>query len=149
MFLEHSASQGHLVLEQGLLNLELMAQVRQIAQAQGWPIAAEATFGYVAGPRTKTRAENRLWAQLGAQVNSMTLAPELVLLNELELPCVALVVGHKHSLPQGTSLKGAQEVTRSLEDSQRALKALLVAALERLRPVTFANHIYRFAHDQR
>lgn len=150
MFLERDAQQGHLVLEQGLLNQELMAQLRAIAQRVGWPIAAEATFGYVAGPRTKTRAENRLWATLGAQVNSMTLAPELVLLNELELPCVALVVGHKYSLPQGApSLKGAAQVTRSLEDSQRALKALVVAALEELEPVAFANHLYRFAHERR
>ena len=49
-------------------------------------------FGYAPGPRTKTAAENAMWARLGADVASMTLAPEIVLANELEIPCAALVV---------------------------------------------------------
>ena len=34
---------------------------------------------------------------MGADVNSMTLAPEVILASELLIPCSGLVVGHKYS----------------------------------------------------
>ena len=144
MFLEPSPEQGHLVLEGGLCHQGLGGQLRDIAQQLARPIAAEVTFAYVPGPRTKTRAENALWATLGAQVNSMTLAPELVLLNELQVPCAAVVVGHKRSSSDRQDLSGPQAVTRSLEDSRAALEALILGFMELAQPVRWDNHLYRF-----
>ena len=55
-------------------------------------------FAYVPGPRTKTPAENAWLGSLHPRphANSMTLAPEVVLLGELGIPTAAVVVGHKH-----------------------------------------------------
>ncbi len=150
MFTHSMPGQGHLVLEEGLCSRALGAQVRECASTHEIELAAEeVVFAYVGGPRTKTRAENSFWRQVGAQVNSMTLAPEMVLANELEIPCAALVVGHKRSSGKESSrqrpdVEGAASVTRSLERSRHATDTVLEALFEELEPVDFANHIYRF-----
>ncbi|MGH7818348.1 MAG: 5'-methylthioadenosine phosphorylase, partial [Candidatus Binatia bacterium] len=113
----------------------------------GAPISAEVVFVYVAGPRTKTAAENRLWASLGTQVNSMTLAPEVVLANELEIPCAGLVLGHKYSLSDAPG-PAEHTLAESLIESRRALERIVVAFLDAAEPVPFANRIFRFAKDE-
>jgi 5'-methylthioadenosine phosphorylase len=133
----------HLVLDEGLVSPGLNHQITEIAEELGTPIGAEVDFGYVAGPRTKTRAENRMWARLGAQVNSMTLAPELVLANELGIPCAGLVVGHKLSHPDHASPDHGG-VTESLVRSRAVMGELVRQILERVEPPPFGNTLYRF-----
>jgi len=131
--------QGHLVLRDGLFNTELGAALRR---AHPLP-PREPVFLYVGGPRTKTSAENRLAARLGADVNSMTLAPEVVLANELGIPTVGLVVGHKRSVP-GVDAPDRDGIAQSLVRS-RAATAEVVRAFLRADPqVPFANDLHRF-----
>lgn len=143
MFVEASAEQGHLVLGEGLCSRELDAGIAAIAEQHGQLIAARVVFAYAQGPRTKTSAENRVWRQLGAHVNSMTVGPELVLANELEIASTALVIGHKYSVAGGPG--AAVELTSSLDTGRRAFERLIGALIDELRPVAFANHIHRFA----
>lgn len=143
-FLSPSEEQGHLVLDEGLFSSDLSAQVRKLAEEEGAPIAADVVFGYAPGPRTKTAAENRMWLQLGAQVNSMSLAPEVILANELGVPCAGLAVGHKYSLGGDQSGPGRADIAASLESSRSAMERLCRAFLQRGRPAAFGNHIYRF-----
>ena len=130
------AEDFHLVLDEGLVSAALNRQVRDLAGELPGVV-----FAYVPGPRTKTRAENRYLAQAGAQVNSMSVGPELVLANELELPCLALVVGHKHSHPEVPTVEG---IAASLERSREAQVALVERLLRELEPVPFANRLFRF-----
>ena len=135
--------QGHLVLQGGLFSAALNRQLRALGAS-----GPEVVFGYVGGPRTKTRAENRMWAALGAQVNSMTVGPEVVLASELGIPCAALLVGHKHSLPDpGSAPSGPDSVAASLDDARAAMSALVRRALHELQPVPSDNHLYRFDDD--
>ncbi|MGH7858643.1 MAG: 5'-methylthioadenosine phosphorylase, partial [Candidatus Binatia bacterium] len=138
--------QGHLVVTEGLFSRRLARQVQDLAVRVGARVAAEVVFAYVPGPRTKTAAENRLWARLGAQVNSMSLAPEVVLANELEIPCAGLVLGHKYSLAGGPS-SSEETLAESLIESRRALERIVLAFLEEADPVPFANRIFRFSKD--
>lgn len=131
------AEDFHLVLDEGLVSAALNAQVRAMAALE----VPGVLFSYVPGPRTKTPAENRFFARIGAQVNSMSVAPELVLANELEISCAALVVGHKHSHPDIPTVEG---ITESLESSRRAQIELVEAFLERAEAVPFGNRLYRF-----
>lgn len=144
LFVKPGPQQAHLVLREGLFSRALGEQVRRLADAVGAPIAAEVVFGYAAGPRTKTPAENAMWARLGAQVNSMSVGLEVVLANELGIPCAGLVVGHKHSLPDGGDPGGAEAVARSLEDSRGAIERIAVAFLAQGETVAFANQLFRF-----
>ena len=143
MFDSPSPEHGHLVLSHGLISADLSNQLRAIASQQGQPIAGEVVFGYSGGPRSKTRAENRMWARLGAEVNSMTLAPEIVLANELEIPTTGLVVGHKYSVPTDDA-PDRRGVDASLVDARAAQRDVVLAFLERGEPVPCRNHLYRY-----
>jgi 5'-methylthioadenosine phosphorylase len=131
---------GHLVVSGGLFSRPLSAQVAALGQAP----QASVVFAYAEGPRTKTAAENRMWAALGAQVNSMTVGPEVVLANELEIPCAGLVVGHKYSLPGAEAPADHGAVSASLVESRRALDRIVLEFLRRAEVAPFENHIFRF-----
>ena len=128
----------------GPLLSALGAQLRRLADAARASVAGEVVFGYAGGPRTKTPAENAMWARLGAEVNSMSLGPEAVLANELGIPCAGLVVGHKYSLPQGGNAAGDVDVARSLSDSRDALERIVRAFVASGEAVPFANELFRF-----
>jgi len=143
MFPTPTPGQGHLVLDEGLLSESLRAQVRALAAGAGVPVAEdEVVFLYRDGPRTKTAAENRLFARW-AQVNSMSLAPEVVLANELGIPCCGLVIGHKYSVSGGVTPDRAG-IAESLERSRAAMERAVMAFLEGGAGVAFGNHLYRF-----
>jgi 5'-methylthioadenosine phosphorylase len=138
---EPQPEQGHLVLEHGLFDAELGEQLVHLSGAAGM---LPAVFGYVPGPRTKTAAENRMWKSFGVQVNSMTLAPEVILANELGIPTAAVVIGHKYSLGDGPAL-GQDALRASLDDSREATRSLVQAFLARGWPVPFKNSVYGFS----
>jgi 5'-methylthioadenosine phosphorylase len=121
--------QGCLVLEEGLISPALALQLRSLAAGVGAPLPErEAVFLYRGGRRTRTRAENRVLAGLGADVNSMGLAPEVVLTNELGIPCAGLVVGHKASQPRIDTPDQAG-LSASLAAGGQALEQVLQAFL--------------------
>jgi 5'-methylthioadenosine phosphorylase len=138
------AGQGHLVLTEGLFSRALTAQLAGLARGCGSALGPEVVFAYAGGPRTKTAAENALWARLGAQVNSMTLGPEVVLANEAGIPTAAIVVGHKYSLGGDARPGDREEIGASLVRSRAELQRLVLAFLERGAPVPFANELFRF-----
>ena len=145
VYREPTPGQGHLVLDEGLCSRGLGDQVRALAAQVGWPVAAEAVFAYVGGPRSKTPAENRWWAASGAQINSMSVGPELVLANELEIPTCAVGVGHKYSgAPGKAQPMDVPALKRSLVDARAATARLALAFVEQARPVPFGNAIYRY-----
>ncbi len=146
MFTEPSLKQGHLVVTEGLFSGELNHQIQRLAQDLIHAAKQPIVFAYVAGPRTKTAAENKIWHQLGVQVNSMTLAPEVILANELEIPCTGLVVGHKYSTPKIKNIADPKSMSDSLESSKGAMETLVLRFLENGKPVSFGNQIYRFDH---
>ena len=134
---EPHPDQGHLVLRDGLFHSELGAWMEG---RFGLP-ERRLVFGYVAGPRTKTAAENRLVAQMGIEVNSMSVGPEVVLAAELEIPTAALLVAHKAS---GDGGPGREAVAASLERSQRVTQQVATAFLAEAPAYSAQNLVYRF-----
>lgn len=143
MFEHPSGDHGHLVLHDGLFSTVLSEQIRAFAREEEAPIADEVIFAYVGGPRGKTAAENRLWPQFGAQVNSMTLAPEVVLANELGIPCAGLVVGHKYSVPEADAPED-EAMADTLDRSRAQQERIVTRFLREGTPVPFGNEIFRF-----
>ncbi|MFO7844963.1 MAG: hypothetical protein R6V27_00270 [Balneolaceae bacterium] len=143
MFPEPAENQGHLLIKEGLFSTTLNRQVLERHREQMYDPGGDIIFVYAGGPRGKTPAENRMWAQLGGQVNSMTLAPEVVLSNELEIPCAALVVGHKYSVP-GIETPVREGIAESLVQAREATEKILIDFMEQGEPVPFANQIYRY-----
>lgn len=143
IFRQPSEGQGHLVLNEGLFSKSLSQQVYERHPEAIHQPDSGLVFVYAGGPRSKTPAENRMWAQLGGQVNSMTVAPEVVLANELEIPVAALVVGHKYSVPEVKNPPEA-DIKESLEKARAATETILIDFLLHGQPVEFGNHIYRY-----
>jgi len=143
MFTEPAKDQGHLVLNEGLFNKSLNAQVYDLAPGDMPAPDSDLVFVYAGGPRSKTPAENRMWERLGGQVNSMTVAPEVVLANELEIPVAGLVVGHKYSVP-GIENPPETQIEESLVQAREATESILINFLKEGTPVAFKNHIYRY-----
>jgi purine nucleoside phosphorylase len=144
MFRRPSAGQGHLVLDEGLCSEALGSQIEQFAVERGQKRLERVVFAYAMGPRTKTAAENALLRSTGAQVNSMTLAPEVILANELEISVAALVVGHKYSVPGVHDRLDREGTAQSLATSAEVLTPLVRDYLDRAEPVSFSNSIYRY-----
>ena len=144
MFPEPQPGQWHLVLDEGIISAALNEQVATLCQGAGFPVAGEALFLYAMGPRTKTAAENALWARLGAQVNSMTVGPELVLAAEQGMPASALVVGHKYSRPGLRERLDRETMDDTLLTGRQLMGALALAFLEGARGVPFNNSFYRY-----
>jgi 5'-methylthioadenosine phosphorylase len=147
MFTEPSETHAHLIITEGLFSPALNSQVAALAEACKWPVAGEVVFGYVGGPRNKTPAENRIWPKLGAHVNSMSLGPEVVLANELEIPTAGLVVGHKYSIPGVETENDNLSLAESFERSREAFGKLVVQFLQNGRPVPFGNVLYRYVSE--
>ncbi len=145
MFTKPSPEHGHLVLDEGLIS-EALAQ--DVARRAGRALQ-RVVFAYAQGPRTKTKVENRWFNALGIDVNSMSVGPELVLANELGIPTVAVVTGHKYSLPAGMKPRKEQQLTEaaladSLAHARRAVAQLAVSFLKEGSTVPFKNFLYRF-----
>ena len=146
MFTVPSPEHGHLVLKEGLISPALTRQLHSILSPHYSEIPTGIIFGYVGGPRTKTKAENRMWQRLGAQVNSMTVAPEVILANEFEIPCCVAVVGHKYSLPDSLSEQQDDDtLTDSFESSRNALGRIVRGFIAEVTPVSYGNELYRYA----
>lgn len=143
LFQQQSEQQGHLVLNEGLFSTSLSEQIYQRHPEKIFRRDGEIVFVYAGGPRSKTAAENRMWAQLGGHLNSMTLAPEVVLANELEIPVAGLVVGHKYSLPDIENPR-EEEIGDTLVKAREATQSILIDFLQNGEPVEFGNHIYRY-----
>jgi 5'-methylthioadenosine phosphorylase len=147
MFVEPQPDQHHLVLDEGLISDDLTAQVEGFAADRGWSPGPRATFAYAQGPRTKTEAENLFWSTLGAQLNSMTVGPELVLANELGICCAAVCVGHKYSGPGPQQRIEEWQIRDSLEIGQQVIEGLAIDFLERAAPPVFRNRVWAFDRD--
>ena len=141
MFTKPSSQHGHLLLQDGLFH----TQLRSILSRR-WSDATvpEVIFGYVPGPRTKTKVENRFWRLAGAQVNSMSIGPEVVLANELEIPTAGLFIGHKYSLEKEISEHTHFSIEESLVRSKKESFRCILDFLHNPPNVSFSNHLYRF-----
>jgi purine nucleoside phosphorylase len=144
MFTEPSEEHAHLIITEGLFNPALRSQLAEMAEVCEWPVAGEAIFSYVGGPRNKTPAENRLMPKLGSQINSMSLGPEIILANELAIPTAGLVVGHKYSIPGRETENDDMSLDESFVKSREAFGKLVLQFLQNGQPVSFGNVLYRY-----
>ena len=143
MYPQPLPEQAHLVVDEGLFSAELSDQVAALAAAAGVPVKARAVFADTPGPRTKTSAESAMWAKLGAQVNSMSVGPEVVLANELQIPTACLVVGHKYSVPGVDQPLDQESIESTLDTGRGIIEKVAVAFLKQAEPVPFMNRLHR------
>lgn len=141
LFPQPHPEQGHLVLQSGVFDERLGRAIRRIAAEVGVLMHPDPVdFWYAPGPRTKTRLENRILASWGLDVNSMTVAPEVVLAAEAGMTVAGVVVGHK---PSGPGM-GNEAVAQSLVDARQAMERLVDGLLDGLEPEPAVNPLYQY-----
>ncbi len=69
----------------------LNTQLRKIAKEEAIPLN-EGVYVAVAGPNLETRAEYRFLRNAGADVVGMSTVPEVIVANQMDLPCCAISV---------------------------------------------------------
>ena len=145
LFTEPHSDHGHLLLQDGIFNSQCNAYLKDTMTKEGLT-SHKVIFAYVPGPRTKTPIENQFWRKQGAQVNSMSIGPESVLANELQIPVSAMLVGHKYSLPKSEKMMHShQSIEESLQKSKQASKKIIWDFLYSPPQISFANHLYQFS----
>jgi 5'-methylthioadenosine phosphorylase len=157
MFTIPQAQQGHLVLQGRIFSNALQQQIIKLTQKLNVQWGPDVNFAYVPGPRTKTALENKYWLQLGAQVNSMSIGPEVVLAQEMQIPTVALLVGHKYSkctLDPPSSHKqiltldeknnAMEAMQASLVNVRQVTEAIIEIILQKVQTVDFDHYLYQF-----
>ena len=132
----------HLVFDEGPFSCELNKQFKAEFARCGITDSHEVTYAYFAGPRTKTSSENRWFSKMGADVNSMTMGPEVVLANELGIPTAALLVGHKYSLAATKSINDS-ELADTITKSKHELEKWVIWFLQHIKPPPFGNMLYQ------
>lgn len=131
----------HLVFEEGPFSKQLGEQIKNANNNRN-EILHEVTYAYFPGPRTKTKSENRLFERMGADVNSMTLGPEVILANELGIPIAALLVGHKYSLYHDQPVN-ALPLADTIVKSKQELEKWVIWFLQNINPPAFKNMLYQ------
>lgn len=144
MFDSIQLDQAHLVITDGLCSSKLTAQLQRECRHRGFITPNNLVFTYTPGPRTKTSAENIYWRQLGAHVNSMTIAPEIVLANELQMSVACLVSGHKYSTSNTSAPIHPDRLKHSLECARNAMESLICWFIEQIEVPPFANTFFKF-----
>lgn len=71
---------------------ELREKIIQTASELGLKHHPTGTMVTIEGPRFSTRAESKMFRQWGADVINMSVAPECILANELEIPYAAIAL---------------------------------------------------------
>jgi 5'-methylthioadenosine phosphorylase len=71
---------------------KLRALIISSAQDIGLEIHKEATLITIEGPRFSTKAESRMFRLWGADIINMSVAPEVILANELSIPYAAIAM---------------------------------------------------------
>lgn len=131
----------HLIFEEGPFSAALHTQIKNEYQRQYQAMPHEAVYAYFAGPRTKTTSENNYFEFIGAEVNSMTMGPEVVLANELGIPTAAILVGHKYSLAIKQEIKKL-DLADTIVKSKQELEKWVVWFLQHINPPAFGNMLY-------
>ena len=90
-----SFGEGYLIAPgTSLFSTRLCTQLQEAWVARHGEALRRVAYWYQLGPRVKTKVETRALLAMGAEVNSMTLGPEIVLANELSMAVVAAGIGH-------------------------------------------------------
>ncbi|MGH2460510.1 MAG: S-methyl-5'-thioadenosine phosphorylase [Chloroflexota bacterium] len=112
---------------------ELSAVVAAAADATGRPVHRGGTYVCIEGPQFSTRAESRIYRQLGVDVIGMTAMPEARLAREAELCYATLALATDYDVwHESTEPVSVEQVSANLAKNVDAAKETLRRAIAAL-----------------
>jgi purine-nucleoside phosphorylase len=86
----------------------------------------------VMGPNLETRAEYRFLRMIGADMVGMSTVPEVIVANQLQLPCAAISVITDECDPDNLKSVSLEEIIAVAGTADKKLSALFVAVIKQL-----------------
>ncbi len=112
---------------------ELQTLVLGIAKANRIQMKKDGVIVTMVGPRFETRAEIKALKSMGANLVSMTHAYEATLLNELEIPYVAVAVGTNYACGISKEKLSSEEVLEHMEVAKKRLIPIIDNLIKEVR----------------
>jgi len=106
-------------------NKELQDLVLAVAKANKVAVKKKGVIATMPGPRFETKAEIKALKAMGANLVSMTHAYEATLLNELEIPFVAIAVGTNYACGISRAKLSGEEVLGHMEKAKSMIIPLI------------------------
>ena len=110
-------------------NRELIGTVKSVAKSKGIKVKDGGIVYTTYGPRFETRAEIKAIKSMGANLVSMTAGYEAILLNELEIPLVAVAIGTNYACGIRRAVPNAEEVIENVSKARAKIDSILNAFL--------------------
>lgn len=107
---------------------DLRHRIRSVAADQGLHLH-EGIYVAVMGPNLETRAEYRFLRMIGADVVGMSTVPEVIVANQLQLPCAAISVVTDECDPDHLQPVSIAEIIAVAGAADKKLSSLMAAVI--------------------
>ena len=105
--------------------------LREIAVKQGITLR-EGVYVAVAGPNLETRAEYRFLRNIGADVVGMSTVPEVIVANQMNLPCCAVSVITDDCDPDNLKAVDIEDIIQTAKTAEKKLITLYKTLIEEI-----------------
>ena len=112
-------------------DLGLMQTIRAVASEQGLALHT-GVYASVTGPNLETRAEYRFLRIIGADMVGMSTVPEVIVANQVGLPCAAISVITDECDPDNLKSVNIAEIIAAANSADEGLSQLLAAVVEKI-----------------
>ena len=103
------------------------------AKSLGLTIHKKGTLITIEGPRFSTRAESRMFRQWGADIINMSVAPEVILANEIGIPYAAIAMSTDYDCwKEDEASVSWEEVLKVFKENVSSVLRLLMAVIMKL-----------------
>ncbi len=109
----------------------LIAHFEAAARSQGITIS-KGVYVAVSGPNLETRAEYRFLKMIGADIVGMSTVPEVIVANQMGLPCAAVSVVTDECDPDNLKPVDISEIIATANKADEKLTGLFVEVIKRL-----------------
>ncbi len=106
----------------------LMQTIRDVAVEQGLALHT-GVYASVSGPNLETRAEYRFLRIIGADMVGMSTVPEVIVANQIGLPCAAISVITDECDPDNLKAVNIAEIIEAAGKADEGLSALLAEVI--------------------
>jgi len=106
-------------------------KLQQVATAMGHPLK-KGIYVSVMGPNLETRAEYRFLRMIGADLVGMSTVPEVIVANQLQLPCAAVSVVTDECDPDNLHLVSIEEIIAVAGKADKRLSSLFAEVIATL-----------------
>ncbi|SFD18968.1 purine-nucleoside phosphorylase [Chitinophaga sp. CF118] len=113
-------------------DLQLGKLLKTAAADKGLTLHTGGVYVSVTGPNLETRAEYRFLRLIGADIVGMSTVPEVIVANQLQLPCAAVSVITDECDPDNLKPVSLEEIIAVAGTADKKLSELFVAVIKQL-----------------